>query len=284
MLSASLYNCLKLSMTSLVARPWLGVAIIIFLTGCQSMMRGEDETGPATEAPPVEQPPCPALSVPDLETDALILLGRGENEEARRRLECALQKDPRSSRAQLVLEQLEGDPVEYLGSEHFWYTVQDSETLSIIAERFLGSGYKFVSLARYNDIAVPDAVTSGQRLKIPGTAPSPPPALPEEEPPAADATKLIDEAREARTQGDLKKAYALLSQAAALDPSNEEIKGSLVEVEEALIEEYSTEAYEAEMQGKQDRAILLWKKTLEMRPDYIEANVNLSRLAGASDE
>ena len=255
------------------------------LSGCQWPMRGKGETVKETDASAVEQPPCPTVSAPEHEKSALLLLGQGENDKAKWRLQCALQEDPNSARAQLVLEQLEVDPVQSLGSEYFWYTLQDNETLSILADRYLGSGYKFVILARYNDIAVPDAVTAGQRLKIPGTPPSPPPPPPREEPSEkVDAAKLLEESREARAQGDLEKAYALLSQASSSAQSNEDVKQSLAEVEAALIDKYSTEAYQAEVQGDKDKAILLWKKTLEIRPDYIEANVNLSRLAGSSDQ
>ena len=285
MLSALFSKSTRLFSISWAAKLFLGFAIVAWLSGCQWLTLGKGDTVKETDASAVERPPCPTVSAPEHEKGALLLLGQGENDKAKWRLQCALQKAPDSDRAQLVLEQLEVDPVESLGSEYFWYTLQDNETLSILAERYLGSGYKFVVLARYNDIAVPDAVTAGQRIKIPGTPPAAPPPPPREGPSEeVDAAKLLEEAREARVQGDLEKAYALLSQAGSSAQSNEGIKQELAEVEAALIDKYSTEAYQAEVQGNKDRAILLWKKMLEIRPDYIEANVNLSRLAGSSEQ
>ena len=98
---------------------------------------------------------------------AIALLQTGEEEEAKKKLSMALYLDPNNKRAKKLLEQINTDPETYLGKEYSHYTVQYSESLSIIAERFLGDSLKFYILARYNAIKNPDLLKSGQIIKIP---------------------------------------------------------------------------------------------------------------------
>lgn len=261
---------------------WLGVAVTTLLSACE--MPPKEPPQPLPEAPQEQQQPCPSLSAPELGKSALISFGRGEHEAARRYVECALEINPDSYRARMIFDQMDRDPVESLGTRYYWYTIQEGETVSMLAERFLGSSDKFIILARYNDILVPDAVSYGRRLKIPGTQSSPPPAEPPKRPPPASATALLEESRGARAERDLEKAHELLSRAVTIDASSEEAKAELGEVETALIDKYSTEAYEAEVRGEKDEAIRLWEKTLEIRPQYIEAQVNLRRLTEARND
>jgi tetratricopeptide (TPR) repeat protein len=63
-----------------------------------------------------------------------------------------------------------------LGSEYFDYTVRSGESLSLIAERYLGDPLEFYILARYNGIDNPSRLDVNQTIRVPGTPPAPPPA------------------------------------------------------------------------------------------------------------
>ncbi len=47
------------------------------------------------------------------------------------------------------------------------YVVQESDTLSDIAARELGSGSRAMEIARLNDLADPDVISAGQELRLP---------------------------------------------------------------------------------------------------------------------
>jgi hypothetical protein len=83
----------------------------------------------------------------------------------------AVQNDPNNKLAQSLLRQIQVDPVATLGREHFIYRVQAGESISRIAQRFLGDVHQFYILARYNDLKVPKQLQSGQMIKVPGKAP-----------------------------------------------------------------------------------------------------------------
>ncbi|MET0026301.1 MAG: LysM peptidoglycan-binding domain-containing protein [Candidatus Thiodiazotropha sp.] len=70
-----------------------------------------------------------------------------------------------------LLEQLDADPIEYLGLKNFYYTVQPGDSLSLIAKKFLNDPMKFVILARYNKLDNPSRLAPGQRIRIPGDMP-----------------------------------------------------------------------------------------------------------------
>lgn len=109
-------------------------------------------------------------------TGAIDLLEAGNEEQAVAELQRALQNDPNNKLAQSLLRQIQVDPVATLGKEHFLYRVQPGESLSRIAQRFMGDVHQFYILARYNDLKVPKQLQSGQMVKVPGKAPPPAPA------------------------------------------------------------------------------------------------------------
>ena len=154
----------------------------VFAAGCELGGGGVKKAPPPQPQPPVQtqpvMPPEPEPVVEDLEpreryNRALELLQIGDTREARRHLELALQDQPGYRRASELLEQLQVDPIEYLGRKSFQYQVQRDESLSKIAEQFLGDPLKFVILARYNGIDNPSQLAVGQSLKIPGERPAP---------------------------------------------------------------------------------------------------------------
>lgn len=105
------------------------------------------------------------------------LLHEGHAARARSMLAARLEAEPGDSRSRELLRQIEAPPAEYLGEASFDYEVQPGETLSVLAQRFLGNYRLFFVLARYNDIEKPMLLQAGQVLRIPsdywdGPAPS----------------------------------------------------------------------------------------------------------------
>ncbi|MGE0533081.1 MAG: LysM peptidoglycan-binding domain-containing protein [Hyphomonadaceae bacterium] len=101
---------------------------------------------------------------------AMELLTQGEEERARGELETALEENPGDDTARRLLEQIERDPRELLGERSRAYTARDGDTMSNLAQRFLGDPLLFYALSRYNDLEAPDALVAGQRLRIPQRA------------------------------------------------------------------------------------------------------------------
>jgi tetratricopeptide (TPR) repeat protein len=150
------------------------VCSVIALSACQL-------TGPKKEEPPVAVEPEPIEETTPQPTDsltpnqrvrkALQQLQHGDYENARNQLSWALQDDPEHSRANHLLEQMDVDPIDYLGLKNFFYDVQPGDSLSLIAKNFLNDAYKFVILARYNDLDNPSKLAPGQRIRVPGVMP-----------------------------------------------------------------------------------------------------------------
>ena len=81
--------------------------------------------------------------------------------------------DPTSDLARKLMDQIKADPQKELGATFFRYTVQRDDSLSKIAQQYLGDRYKFHILAKYNDIPNPSKLAAGQVIKVPGRAPPP---------------------------------------------------------------------------------------------------------------
>ena len=184
------------------------------------------------------------------------LLDTGQVKEARKRLDRALRSDPMNPSLLVLRQGLEGDARADLGSTSYPYTVAPGDTMSALAERFLGNRLKSYQLARYNGLDDPAALAPGQVIQIPGQPPRAPqrPAAaaaparapsarraspPSRTPPAASAAPRAPAAdtagaQRARTaglaalnKGDVAGAIAQLQRAASLDPGNEAISRDL---------------------------------------------------------
>ena len=106
---------------------------------------------------------------------AITSLERGERPQARAELQALMPTATSAERtvAQGLLEQLDADPKGALGDKNFDYTLRSGDTMSIVAERYLGDPLKFYILARYNGIDNPSRVHVGQSIKVPGAARTP---------------------------------------------------------------------------------------------------------------
>lgn len=102
-----------------------------------------------------------------LRQQAMSHLNRGDADTAARLLWRRLEEAPGDERARNLLRQIEADPRDYLGRESFAYEVQPGESLTVLAQRFLGSHTEFFILARYNGIENPSRLRVGQTLRIP---------------------------------------------------------------------------------------------------------------------
>ncbi len=161
-----------------------------------------------------------------------------------------LRRDPADGIARQLLSQIDGDPRQMLGAESYSYTLREGETLSTIAQRALGNPMMFWILARYNGIAVPEAVQPGQVIQVPGRRPAaqPAPRRPQPAPggstspraqpvpPAAEpaqptnpalAARLRSQGLAALNAGAVDRAVGLLRQALAADPGNAAVRADL---------------------------------------------------------
>ncbi len=95
------------------------------------------------------------------------LLHEGRAEQAATMLRTRLEAEPGDNGARQLLSQIESPPAELLGDASFQYEVQPGESLSVLAQRFLGNYRLFFALARYNDITNPSMLQAGQTIRVP---------------------------------------------------------------------------------------------------------------------
>jgi hypothetical protein len=186
----------------------------------------------------------PGLSPRDRVRLAVDLLDEGDEQRAEVELRAALEEQPNNGAAQRLLQQITEDPRTLLTGTPRPYTVRQGDSMSALADRYLGDALMFYALARYNDLAAPNQLSAGQRLMIPmrpgvvvASAAAPVESTP---PPASTAAAMplrgIDPARanQLRLQGlqqlntgNVDSAISLLRQAQTLDSENPAIQRDL---------------------------------------------------------
>lgn len=204
--------------------------------------------GGGSGAPPPRSAAAVAPAAPG-ELEAIVaLLDGGEGRAARKRIAAALKRDPMNPSLQLLRDSIDRDPTELLGPTSHPYVTRPGDTMTGLAERFLGNRLKWYQLARYNAVDKPAALAPGRVLRIPGSAPAARQAV-REEPrrdarrptPAATRTQVPPKALAAPkargadpgaakvaraaglaalNQGQVGRAIGLLRRAATLDPGN----------------------------------------------------------------
>jgi hypothetical protein len=186
----------------------------------------------------------PGLSPRERVRLAVELLDEGDEQRAEAELRAALEEQPSNSAAQRLLQQITEDPRTLLTATPRPYTVRQGDSMSALAERYLGDALMFYALARYNDLEAPNQLSAGQRLMIPmrpgvvvASAAAP---VEGATPPASGAAAMtlrgIDPARanQLRLQGlqqlntgNVDGAISLLRQAQVLDSENPAIQRDL---------------------------------------------------------
>ncbi len=170
---------------------------------------------------------------------AIELMGAGRSEEARSTLLAALTKSPKDAVALRLLEQIDTDPVMLLGAPAGEHEIVAGDTMSVLAERYLGDPLMFYALARYNGLSAPNALSVGKLLKIPArrstaVAATSAPATPAEAAgplprPAnaekASAVRLL--ALQSLNEGKVARAVTLLKEAQALNGADPAIQKDL---------------------------------------------------------
>jgi LysM repeat protein len=267
---------------------------------------------PVVEAPkPAPPPPVPELppaqakaEAQKLAISAIDMLQNGDEANARATLEKATTLDPANDLAKKLLDQIKADAQAELGPTFFRYTVQRDDTLSKIAQAYLGDRFRFYILAKYNDIANPSRLSAGQVIKIPGRQPAAaarpgaapaaaaPAAAPAAVAPAAaeaatpapepEATKkaasaLMLQGAEQQKSGNLEAAYATFSEAARTEPANRDAVLQRDATKVALVRRYDREATQAYQRQNLDLAIKKWDQILELDPNNQKARLEKSR-------
>jgi tetratricopeptide (TPR) repeat protein len=128
---------------------------------------------PVAEAPKPAEPvytATPGLAPRERFRAAVKDLETGEAGQAKAELNQYLIDVPTNNkRAQALLSQIDSPVEEYFPPESFTVVVGTGESLSTLAQTFLGDSLKFYILARYNGISNPSQVSAGQTVKIPKT-------------------------------------------------------------------------------------------------------------------
>jgi LysM repeat protein len=233
------------------------------------------------------------------------MLQAGHEDAARNELKRALALDAQNKLGQSLSRQLTADPAATLGRESFAYTVRAGDTLAALAQRQLGDAYLFYLLARYNGIKVPNKLSAGQVIRLPGKArdpsstppppppppappssltPPPPPALPPAPAPAptpspaevpTPGAQAMREGEAAERAGDLPGALAAYSRANGAGQAGAAEK--VAQVRTALLNRYTLAARTAFTKQDLDGAIANWKKVLELDPNSTTAHSGLER-------
>jgi tetratricopeptide (TPR) repeat protein len=245
---------------------------------------------PAQPAPPPE--PSPALSKPQaqkLAIEAVDQLQSGDETSARLTLEQALTLDPGNELARKLNDQVKADAQKELGSTFFRYTVQRDDSLSKLAQQYLGDRFRFYILAKYNEMPNPSRLDAGQVIKIPGRAPVA--AKPGEGVDAAvkpatgdaeskgrdDAAGLLRKAKDLEATGNLESAYAAYTDAVARFPGNAEAVRGRDAARMALVRSYDREGTQAFQRQNLALAISKWDRILELDPANKKAKLERER-------
>jgi tetratricopeptide (TPR) repeat protein len=251
---------------------------------------------PAAPAPAPAEPATPQsrAQAQRVALEAVDQLQNGDEAGARATLERAMSMDPANELAKRLMDQIRADAQRELGPTFFRYTVQADDSLSKLAQRFLGDRFRFYILAKYNDIANPSRLQTGQVLKIPGREPPPvaaparPPEIarpPEpteaakapEEPKPNEAERLYKQALAQRQAGDLDAAYASLRDASRREPANATYSKQLEATRVDLVRRYDRAATQAFQRQNLDLAIRNWDRVLEIDPGNQKARLERAR-------
>jgi len=231
-----------------------------------------------------------------LTVEAITQLQNGDEPAAQKTLEQALTLDPSSDLARKLMDQIKADPQKELGATFFRYTVQRDDSMSKIAQQYLGDRYKFHILAKYNDISNPSKLAAGQVIKVPGRAPPPgtpkPPApaptaeptdeaakaaSPETATPRTASMQLMQQGADLAKAGNLEGAYDAYREASLRDPGNSAAAAQRDATRGQLARRYEREAAQAFQRQNLDEAINKWDRVLALEPNNQKARLERER-------
>ena len=264
---------------------------------------GEPSLAGVFTAPPAAPTEIsPALAKPQaqkLTIEAVDQLQSGDEASARVTLEQALTLDPGNELARKLNDQIKADAQRELGSTFFRYTVQRDDSLSKLAQQYLGDRFRFYILAKYNEMPNPSRLAAGQVIKIPGRAPvaakpadaveaAPRPAAGVDtaaKPAAGDSAskgreEVVDALRKAgdlEAAGNLDGAYAAYADAVTRFPGNAEVVRRRDAARAALVHSYDREGTQAFQRQNLELAISKWDRILELDPANKKAKLERER-------
>jgi LysM repeat protein len=251
-------------------------------------------TPPPAAATPAPPPVDPAIARPQaqkLALEAVDQLQNGDETAARATLDRALALDATNDLARKLSDQIRADAQKELGAVFFRYTVQKDDTLSKLAQQYLGDRFRFYVLAKYNDITNPSRLSAGQVIKLPGKGPLPPVATPvPEQPPVAkpaepapkprdDVADLLAKAADLEKSGNLEGAYVAYSDVLQRAPNHPDATKRRDAVRTGLVRTYDREATQAFQRQNLDLAIEKWDRVLELDPANRKARLERDRAA-----
>lgn len=295
----------------------LGLLTIIGLSACSQLpadlraaLQPSSEHSSSPEAPAKPEPTTKTTAATppaaDLR-DIIQMLEEGQQTKAHAALVAYLAHDPKNAQALDLKQQLDSNPVTLLGKPTSTYTVRSGDTLSGLAERFLGDSLKFVVLARYNHIKRSKDLRVGQIIKLPARAkqihtadktashesenaaestaaesnPTPEttttalPRLPKTRaapsvsgPEHDQAVALQNAGLAALKHRQLEAAYTSFSRALTVEPGIEPAQTQVQTLKPKLVRQYHEQALVAYRQQNLDQAIALWDKALALDPTY----------------
>jgi tetratricopeptide (TPR) repeat protein len=253
-------------------------------------------TPSTTDSRPVTQPAVPDVPAAEarpaaarLALQAVDQLQVGDEAGARATLDQALRLDPTNDLAKNLLNQINADAQRELGTTFFRYTVQSGESLSRLAQQYMGDRFRFWILAKYNDISNPSRVSVGQVIKIPGRQPAavplPPPVATEAPPkppePEAKPDIVLAEAMkrgaDQEKAGNFEAAYATYVDVVARYPSSADAVKKRDTTKVALVRTLDREASQAFQRQNLDLAISKWDRILELDPNNRKARLERER-------
>ena len=283
----------------------MAMTVAAILVGCaapqpaaDTAASGQARPAPIAPAPAPVAAPAPELSPAQakaqaqrLALDAVDQLQNGDETAARLTLDKAVALDPTNDLAKKLLDQIKADAQKELGPVFFRYTVQKDDSLSKLAQQYMGDRFRFYILAKYNDMASPNKLSAGQVIKIPGRQPAtPPPAV---APPAAaadtpapaapeakprdDVADLLQKGKDLEARGNLEGAYAAYSEAAKKTPVNPEAVRRRDASRAALLRSLDREGTQAFQRQNLDLAITKWDRILEIDPNNQKAKLERER-------
>ena len=225
-----------------------------------------------------------------LALQAVDQLQGGDDIGARATLEQAQKLDPNNELAKNLMNQINADAQRELGSTFFRYTVQPGESLSRLAQQYMGDRFRFWILAKYNDISNPSRLAAGQVIRIPGRQPAtPPPVVAPVEPPPVRAAEpepaktdaaLADAMKRGADQeraNNFEGAYATYVDVVARYPSNADALKKREATKTSLIRTLDREASQAFQRQNLDLAIAKWDRILELDPNNRKARLERER-------